>query len=140
MEAYEYFVDRIKINEFHLRQEVQDQVELSAKVMRRTSELKWQAERQKVTVDEIEALTLLKIKEDLTRKRTVDEVKAAVCTDPSVTAAKRKLIDMKEEHDLWSALSESFRNRGYALRELVEIHGQERTSDPATIAEARLSR
>jgi len=137
---YDHYVARIKIDESDMRTEVVQQVELSSQVMRQASDLKWQVERQKQKLEEVEALTLLKVKEDITKKRTVDEVKALVCTYPDVTSAKKKLIDMKEEHDQWSILSESYRNRGYALRELVEIHGQERTSDPATIAESRMAR
>ena len=136
---YNYYVTRLRIDKANLQKEILEQVEMSCKVANEAHVLRWEAERQKEICSETEALVLLRVKEDISRKRTVDEVKASVTTDPSVVASKKKLIDLKEGHDKWAILSEGFKNRGYALRELVEIYGREFTSDPATIAEARIA-
>ena len=136
---YNYYVTRLRIDKANLQKEILEQVEMSCKVANEAHVLRWEAERQKEICSETEALVLLRVKEDISKKRTVDEVKASVTTDPSVVASKKKLIDLKEAHDKWSILSEGFKNRGYALRELVEIYGREFTSDPATIAEARIA-
>jgi hypothetical protein len=139
MQSYEYFESRLRIDKNDLSKEILEQVELTVKVMNEAHLLRWEAERQKEVVSETEAQALIQIKSDLSKKRTVDEVKAAVTSDPYVTSARAKYIDLKEAHDKWSILADGFKNRGYALRELVEIYRQEMTSDPATIATARLS-
>ena len=140
METYDTYVSRLRIDKANLQQEILEQVELTVQVMSEAHALRWEAERQKEILSETEALTLIRIKEDISKKRTVDEVKAAVTTDPIVVAEKKKYIDLKEAHDKWAILADGYKNRGYALRELVEIYGQEFTSDPASIAEARLNR
>jgi hypothetical protein len=137
---YNYFVTRIRIDKANLQKEILEQVELSCKVANEAHVLRWEAERQKEICSETEALVMLRIKSDISKKRTVDEVKASVTTDPSVVASRAKLIDLREGHDRWAILSDSYKNRGYALRELVEIYGREFTSDPSTIAEARLAK
>ncbi len=137
---YDYYLTRLRIDKADLQKEILEQVELSAKVANEAHVLRWEAERAKEVCSETEALVLLRVKEDISKKRTVDEVKASVTTDPSVVATKKKLIDLKEAHDKWSILADGFKNRGYALRELVEIYGREFTSDPATIAEARIAK
>jgi len=136
---YNYYVTRLRVDKMDLQKEILDQVELCAQVMTEAHVLRWEAERQKEICAETEALVFLRVKEDLSKKRTVDEIKATVTTDPQVIADKKRYIDLKEGHDKWSILADGYKNRGYALRELVEIYNQEFTSDPATIAEARLS-
>lgn len=136
---YNYYVTRLRVDKLDLQKEILDQVELCAQVMTEAHALRWEAERQKEICAETEALVFLRVKEDLSKKRTVDEIKATVTTDPQVIADKKRYIDLKEGHDKWSILADGYKNRGYALRELVEIYNQEFTSDPATIAEARLS-
>lgn len=136
---YNYYVTRLRVDKMDLQKEILDQVELCAQVMTEAHALRWEAERQKEICAETEALVFLRVKEDLSKKRTVDEIKATVTTDPQVIADKKRYIDLKEGHDKWSILADGYKNRGYALRELVEIYNQEFTSDPATIAEARLS-
>jgi hypothetical protein len=136
---YNYYVTRLRVDKLDLQKEILDQVELCAQVMTEAHVLRWEAERQKEICAETEALAFLRVKEDLSKKRTVDEIKATVTTDPQVIADKKRYIDLKEGHDKWSILAEGYRNRGYALRELVEIYNQEFTSDPATIADARLA-
>tara|TARA_R100000951_G_scaffold114960_1_gene121539 strand:+ start:36902 stop:37333 length:432 start_codon:yes stop_codon:yes gene_type:complete len=136
---YNYYVTRLRVDKLDLQKEILDQVELCAQVMAEAHALRWEAERQKEICAETEALVFLRVKEDLSKKRTVDEIKATVTTDPQVIADKKRYIDLKEGHDKWSILADGYKNRGYALRELVEIYNQEFTSDPATIAEARLS-
>jgi hypothetical protein len=137
---YDYYLTRLRIDKADLQKEILEQVELSAKVANEAHVLRWEAERAKEVCSETEALVLLRIKEDVSKKRTVDEVKASVTTDPSVVAAKKAYINLKEGHDKWAILAEGYKNRGYALRELVEIYGREFSSDPATIAEARLAK
>lgn len=136
---YNYYVTRLRVDKLDLQKEILDQVELCAQVMTEAHALRWEAERQKEICAETEALVFLRVKEDLSKKRTVDEIKATVAADPQVIADKKRYIDLKEGHDKWSILADGYKNRGYALRELVEIYNQEFTSDPATIAEARLS-
>lgn len=134
---YNYYVTRLRVDKANLQKEILDQVELCAQVMTEAHVVRWEAERQKEICSETEALVFLRVKEDLSKKRTVDEIKATVTTDPQVISDKKKYIDLKEAHDKWSILADGYKNRGYALRELVEIYNQEFTSDPATIADAR---
>lgn len=134
----DHYYERIRIDSTDLQSAVLEQVELTTQVMREASTLRWQAERAKQLLDETEALVQLHYREDTSKKRTVDELKALVASHPDVKAKKLDLIHCKEEHDTWSTLAEAYKQRGYALRELVEIMQQEMTSDPATIANSRV--
>lgn len=136
-QTLEYYYDRIRIDRSDLQSAVLQHVELTTEVMREATTLRWEAERAKQKLDEAEALVQLQYREDTSKKRTVDEIKALVATHAEVRSQKTALIQAKQDHDSWSTLAEAYKQRGYALRELVEIMQQEMTSDPATIANSR---
>lgn len=138
--SIEHYHERIRINQGDLAGENLIQVEYTAKIMREAATLRWEAEREKARLDETEALVRQRIvatAAEEKKKLTVDDVKSRVVTNEDVRAQRLSYIDAKEAHDQWATLADCWKQRGYALRELVEIANQERTSDPATIAAAR---
>ncbi len=61
-------------------------------------------------------------------KPTKDTVENAVRSDKSYLDACRNVVDAQESAELWEALADNFRGRGFDLRDLVKIHlaGMER--------------
>jgi hypothetical protein len=79
----------------------------------------------KRNLEEVEANVQLSVRQQAANadaKITEKSVEACVALDTRVQEAKSKLFDGKRELDQWVALKEAFATRGYAIRDLVELH------------------
>jgi hypothetical protein len=80
----------------------------------------------KKALGEVEAQIKLEVRDRLDsdgKKYTVDVVQAHITLNPLYSQAHDRLIDAEKIVNDWDGLRESYRQRGYSMKELAYIHG-----------------
>lgn len=138
-----YYRNRIPVDRHKLDTELPRHAELLGEVMREATFRKYEAEAAKDELDRIEAVQLLSLKrqkDDGSLKANVDELKAMITASKRVQRQKAVVREALKDAAAWQAMSDSYRHRGYALRELTELLIHEHMSDPGEIATGRSRR
>lgn len=120
---YDSIAKQLRVNKHYIDDALEVQAELQLVIGERVAALARELAETKEDLATLEAGLLLDIKGQV--KTTVEAGKAYIQRDPARRSASAKVINLREELDRWSALLEAWKQRGYALRELGQLHGSQ---------------
>jgi len=115
---------KLRIDEHHLEHMRRDQPELLYAVSKRVAQLMSKRDTAKKMLKEVEAEVALEIRSQAAQaqeKVTDKGVEAETCIHRDVRTARDAVTEAEAEYNAWDALRESFKDRSYAIRDLIEL-------------------
>lgn len=115
----------LRIDRFNLDEDVERQPELFFEVAEAAALARSEQDLAKDSVDEVESRLDVHVREKAERndeRITEKEIKARIRQHPERAAAMKNYLGLKLETERLDQLRDSFKQRGYMLRELVQLY------------------
>ena len=115
----------LKIDRYNLDEDVERQPELFFEVAEAAALARSEQDQAKDSVDEVESRLDVHVREKAERndeRVTEKEIKARIRQHPERIAAMKNYLGLKLETERLDQLRDSFKQRGYMLRELVQLY------------------
>lgn len=126
-------VDKHRLDD-ELEVQAESQYHISQEVARKNSDV--QAAKDALAAVEARLTLDLKSHEP---KLTAEQLKALVQRHRDRAAAWQAWAAAREEYEMWLGLLEAWRQKGYALSKLAELHGQQYYAPSSTSDDRRLA-
>jgi len=115
----------LRIDRYNLDEDVERQPELFFEVAEAAALARSEQDQAKDSVDEVESRLDVHVREKAERndeRVTEKEIKARIRQHPERIAAMKNYLELKLETERLDQLRDSFKQRGYMLRELVQLY------------------
>lgn len=115
----------LKIDRYNLDEDVERQPELFFEVAEAAALARSEQDQAKDSVDEVESRLDVDVRQKAERKDeriTEKEIKARIRQHPERIAAMKNYLELKLGTEMLDQLRDSFKQRGYMLRELVQLY------------------
>jgi hypothetical protein len=127
----------VRINKHRLDDELEIQAQFLEDIGRQVALLDAKCAELKEELERTESRILIDLRNRAADKMAAQEISARVTTAPERIKASQ--LHAQAVHDLaeWKSLYEAWRGRGYALRTLADLHGQQYFSITSAGSETR---
>lgn len=115
----------LRIVKHRLDDELEIQAELQDRIGQEVASLNAVAAAAKTALEAAEADAVIKLRNGHHEKLSADELKARVCLAPAVVTATQVFQMKQKTLAEWQSVYDAWRARGYALRNLTALHGQQ---------------
>lgn len=114
----------MRVNKHRLDDELELQAYVQEQIGRTVAELRAKLVAAKESVDVAEAELVVKLRGHH-EKLPVDEIKARVQANPARLQTAHVAASIAATLEQWEAVYDAWRSRGFALRNLCDLHGQQ---------------
>lgn len=118
------FRERVKINKHDLDGEIEIHSQSLERIGREVAQLGAKVDELKNEYERVEGVMIGRAKLS-DEKITNPQADKMAKNMPEYIRAWRNYLDAKREHGEWVALLESWKSRGFGLRTLADLHGQQ---------------
>lgn len=121
-ERHKFEVLILNENNDNIKDQLKDYCKSFLLVCTNLTELKYETEKHKKTVDQLYSMLDKAVREDSKKKLTEAAIKASISINESYIELNNMLMDTKQEHDKWANLKQVFESR---LQILLHLSGLE---------------
>ena len=115
----------LRIVKHRLDDELEIHAEMQDRIGQEVASLSAIVAAAKTVLEAAEADAVIKLRNGHHEKLSADELKARVCLAPAVVSAAQALQMRQKTLAEWQSVYDAWRARGYALRNLTGLHGQQ---------------
>jgi hypothetical protein len=115
----------VRVNKHRLDDELEIQAQFLEDIGRQVALIESKCSMLKENLDRVEARILVDLRTRAADKMVAQEIAARVTNAPERIKEVQLLAQAQHELAEWKALYEAWRQRGYALKTLADLHGQQ---------------